>query len=184
MPEPRLIEAAHLADLADRLAARLGPAILAEDAPEPDPLTLAAWHAMNALQRVAELVPGGRLAGEPDARLASLTDLAGRGEGIVQAALDSLIAEGRAAPVVERPGDRETASAPERPETVTVQMSFLSGEGVSLALERDARSGNLLHATRPGASVLKQLDPATRQVVTAAVAELAHVLITALADGA
>lgn len=65
MPERSPLPAGKLSDLADRVAAQLGPAMLAEDAPEPDPLVVAAWHAMNALQRVAELLPGGQLAGNP-----------------------------------------------------------------------------------------------------------------------
>jgi len=98
MPERIPLDAGRLADLAERVAAHLGPAMLAEDAPEPPPLAQAAWHAMNALQRVAEQLPGGQLAGEPDTRLRSLNDLASHGESIVQAAMECLITEGYSAP--------------------------------------------------------------------------------------
>lgn len=108
MPEPHLLHAARLADLADRLAAQLGASMLAEDAPEPDPLTLAAWHAMNALQRVAGLLPDGDLRDAPILRERSLHDLLARGQGIVATATEALAAEGFA-----RPGAGQADSRPD-----------------------------------------------------------------------
>lgn len=107
MPEPHLLRAARLGDLADWLAAQLGASMLAEDAPEPDPLTLAAWHA-KALQRVAELLPDGDLRDAPILRERSLNDLLARGQGIIAAATEALAAEGFA-----RPGDGQADSTPE-----------------------------------------------------------------------
>lgn len=148
-----------LSDLADRVAAQLGPAMLAEDAPEPDPLVVAAWHAMNALQRVAELLPGGQLAGEPDTRLRSLNDLASRGEHIVQAAMESLIAEGHDAPVIERSGPPDTAKL----ETATLHLTFTGDQALSLELEGCAQPGEPVRLVGP-----KHVGPAAAGLPRAA----------------
>jgi hypothetical protein len=178
MPERVPLPAGKLSDLADRLAAQLGPAMLAEDAPEPDPLVVAAWHAMNALQRVAELLPDGQLTGEPTSRLRSLNDLASRGENIVQATMERLIAEGYGSPVVERSGPRDTAKL----DTATVHLSFTGDQALSLELEGGNRPGEPMRLAGRSTSALRELDSPARRAVTAAVAEIAHVLVAALSD--
>jgi hypothetical protein len=182
MPERIPLDARRLADLAERVAAHLGPAMLAEDAPEPPPLAQAAWQAMNALQRVAELLPDGQLAGEPDTRLRSLNDLASHGETIVQAAMECLIAEGHSAPVVKRPGDGPGTNDAARPEAATIDISFTRGSTLSLELEGDLRPGELLRLAGRSDSALRDLDPHARQAATAAVAEIAYVLVSALSE--
>ncbi len=182
MPERIPLDAGRLADLADRVAAHLGPAMLAEDAPEPPPLVQAAWHAMNALQRVAELIPGGQLAGEPDTRLRSLNDLASHGETIVEAAMECLIAEGYGAPVVKRPGYAPDPTDAVRPEAATIDISFTQGSTLSLELEGGLRPGEPLNLTGRSNAVLRDLDPPARRTATAAVAEIAYVLVTALSE--
>ncbi|WP_328617128.1 hypothetical protein OHS18_12815 [Amycolatopsis sp. NBC_00355] len=178
MPERSPLPAGKLSDLADRVAAQLGPAMLAEDASEPDPLVVAAWHAMNALQRVAELLPGGQLAGEPDTSLRSLNDLASRGENIVQAAMESRIAEAYDAPVVERSGPPDTAKR----ETATVHLTFAGDRALLLELEGCAQPGEPVRLAGRSTSALRQLDSLARQAVTAAVAEIAHVLVSTLSE--
>jgi hypothetical protein len=182
MPERRSPDATKPADLADRLAACLGPSMLAEDASNPDPLTVAAWHAMNALQRVVELLPDGRLAHEPDARFEGLTELAARGEGIVQATMDTLIAEGHTDPIVGKPDGHEHSGATTKPDTATLELSFPDEPRISLLLTRRRGSVQALQVSGPGESTLKNLEPAEREAVTAAVAEVAHALVSALSD--
>ncbi|MFI5590053.1 hypothetical protein ACIA5G_33750 [Amycolatopsis sp. NPDC051758] len=179
MPERSLIDAAKLADLADRLAACLGPSMRAEDAPRPDSLTLAAWHAMNALHRVVELL---QLPDEPDARFASLTDLAARGEGIVQATLDTLIAEGHGDPIVERAAGHGHPEAASKVDATALQLSFPGGQTVSLRMARHAGADNILQLAGPSHAVVENLDPATREAATATVAEIAHVLVSKLPE--
>lgn len=151
--------------------------MLAEDAPRPDSLTLAAWHAMNALQRVVELL---QLPDEPDARFASLTDLAARGEGIVQATIDTLIAEGHGDPIVERATGHGHPEAASKVDSAALQLSFPGGQIVSVRMARYAGAGDLLQLAGPSDAVLENLDPAMREAATAAVAEIAHVLVSRL----
>ncbi|MEV6900276.1 hypothetical protein [Amycolatopsis sp. NPDC051372] len=94
MPELQLPRAARLSELTGRLAAQLRPSMPADDAPPPGPLTLAAWHAVNTVQRVAELLPDGDLRDAPLMRERSLNDLLAHGESIVAAAREALAAEG------------------------------------------------------------------------------------------
>ncbi|QYN18967.1 hypothetical protein [Amycolatopsis sp. DSM 110486] len=108
MSEPQLPHAARLSELAGGLAAQLGPSMLAEDAPPPDPLTLAAWHAVNTVQRVAELLPDGDLRDAPLMRERSLNDPLAHGESIAAAAREALAAEGFA-----RPGDGQADRTPD-----------------------------------------------------------------------
>lgn len=178
MSPRRFLEAAKLAELADRLAACLGPSMLAEDAPKPDSLPLAAWHAMNALQRVAELLPDGQLADEPDARFESLTDLAARGEGIVQATIDTLIAEGHAEPVVKPTAVDGHAGATTKPEAALLRLEFPGEEPFAFPLTRSPDTR--LRLGEDAESKLHRLDPAAREAVAAAVAEVAHVMVSAL----